>query len=162
MVCAERVRDDRMPLRKVLSGQRGAGSILLAGVIPAPCQIIFQDHRGADCIQDGFALFAKGAVVPQDAGGGDGGLALIPHPHRQSALLLHDGSQLAALLGTAPSVPSMFRGSPTTIFWARLVWAASQIFAATLTMDFSSIWGFKGVASSSLGSLMARPVRLSP
>ena len=99
-VCAERVRDDRMPLRKVLSGQRGAGSILLAGVILAPCQIIFQDHRGADCIQDGFALFAKGAVVPQDAGGGDGGLALIPHPHRQSALLLHDGSQLAVLLGT--------------------------------------------------------------
>ena len=73
--------------------------LFLAGVVFPPGKIIFQNHRGADRVQDGLPLFAEGAALAEEAGGGDGGLALVPHPDGQAAHFGHQVPQLAALLG---------------------------------------------------------------
>ena len=67
-----------------------------------PGQVIFQNHRGAHRVQDGLPLFAEGAALAEEAGSGDGGLALVPHPNVQAAHLGHQIPQLAALLGPGP------------------------------------------------------------
>src|SRR5699024_7955726 len=72
----------------------------LAGVVFAPGQVVFQNDRGADRVQDGLAPFAKGAALAQKAGGGDGGLPLVPHADGQAAFLPPQLGQPAALFGT--------------------------------------------------------------
>ena len=71
-----------------------------AGVLLAPGEVIFQNDRGADGIQNLLAAAAKGAALVQQVGGGAGGLALVPHAHRQAAPKLHGLCQLAAFCGT--------------------------------------------------------------
>ena len=68
----------------------------------APGQVIFQDDRSADRVQDGLALFAKGAALAEEPGGGDGGLPLVPHPDGQAAFLPHQLGQFAAFFGPRP------------------------------------------------------------
>ena len=71
--------------------------LYLPGVLLAPCKVVLQNHRGADRIQNLLAAAAVGAAFVQKVGGGAGGLALVPHPHRQAAPKLYGLCQLAAL-----------------------------------------------------------------
>ena len=73
--------------------------LYLPGVLLAPCKVVLQNHRGADRIQYLLAAAAVGAAFVQNIGGGAGGLALVPHPHRQAAPKLYGLCQLAALGG---------------------------------------------------------------
>ena len=73
--------------------------LYLPGMLLAPCKIVLQNHRGADRIQYLLAAAAVGAAFVQKVGGGAGGLALVPHPHRQAAPKLYGLCQLAALGG---------------------------------------------------------------
>ena len=65
----------------------------------APGEVILQNDRGADGIQNGFAVGTKSPHLVQDIGGFTGGLPLVPHPHGQPAPDLQGLAQLAALLG---------------------------------------------------------------
>ena len=65
-----------------------------------PGQVIVQNDGGAYRVQDLLALFPKGAAFVQKICGGAGGLALVPHAHRQAAPDLHRLGQLAAFGGT--------------------------------------------------------------
>ena len=71
----------------------------LPGVLFAPCKVVLQNDGGADRVQNLLAAAAKGAALVQKIGGGAGGLAFVPHPHRQTAPKLHGLCQLAALGG---------------------------------------------------------------
>ena len=68
-------------------------------VLLPPCKVVIQNDRGAHRVQNFFPLCAKGAALVQQVGSGAGGLALVPHPHRQAAPKLYGLCQLAALGG---------------------------------------------------------------
>ena len=70
-----------------------------AGVLLAPGEVILQNDRGADGIQNGLAVGTKSPHLVQDIGGFTGGLPLVPHPHGQAAPDLNGLGQLAALAG---------------------------------------------------------------
>ena len=62
-----------------------------------PCKVVIQNDCGAHRVQNFLPLCAKGAALVQNVGGGAGGLALVPHAHRQAAPKLYGLCQLAAL-----------------------------------------------------------------
>lgn len=86
-------------LRKETLPQGRRGRSDLPRVLLPPLDVVVQDDRRTYRVEDAFPLCAEGAALVEEVSGSAGGLALVPHPHRQAAPKLYGLCQLAALGG---------------------------------------------------------------
>lgn len=112
-----------------------------AGVLLAPGEVILQNDRGADGIQNGLAV---GTKVPTSSRISAASQVDCRSSHIRTGRPLQICKVLPSLRlfsARSPSVPSMLSGRPTTMSSAFCSWAMRQTSAATLGRAFRVIWG---------------------